>query len=299
MFFKKSALNRELLFVFCFGLGVGIVIILTRAGEFLYYFNYYILEHRGLATTFPFWQIPKMKGLFVEPSALHLLSLFIIPFTIFGFLYPKVWGQYFKVREFSSGLLIFFYTMFLGLLFLISFPFIYQHRFLIIFDFFLIIFAVPSMLILVNYFLRDKSGRVLIGIFLLIFSLRVGVASWAQGPQLFQEELKEIKAFSSDKEPKTIIATNSLYTPWLYGFSGHTVIGPGWHRDKWDLSMWMEFWVNGNDARRHELLSLYNSVMYFYVGERQPTNQPYYKFIQSDPHFTEISPHIWKYNPDL
>lgn len=299
--FSKTPINRKLLCFFIIGAVIFLIAVWIQLPAFLSNVRR-IIEYRGLATNFPSWEIPKMKGLFISVLAFRLQSLFLAPFILLGFLYPSIWTKVSATRQSMFDFLIFLYIMFVGLFFLVYFPVIYQHRFIIIFDFLFIIFATPALFYFINYFLGYRGARILLGIFFLVFIIRIGSVVWAQEPQLFPDELQEIKSLAVTVEPDAcVLALQSLYTPWVKGFSEHRAIGPGLPPDAWDIPVWMNFWTGGDDQERLKLLdkTYYYCPLYIFIGRREIQSQPYQKFIRTDPHFTQISSQIWKYNPNL
>lgn len=298
---KKEKLNPKILYALAISLSIAIIVVILRAEHFWNLFNLYILEYKGLATNFPFWQIHKMKGLFISPESYNLHAFLLFPFALFTFLKPKAWLNFVssKMPQNIINGLIFAYIILIGLFILISFPFIYQHRFIIIFDLFLLIFAAPTLLLLIKHFLQDKMGRLLLMIFLIICFTKTGMIVQAQQPEIYPDELKEIQALDAKVEPTArIIATSSIYTPWVVGFSQRTAFGPGINFDLWDLDNWKTFWFSEDDQARLELLEMYKYPLYLFVGSKQTADTAFYDFIHNEIYFTEISPHIFKYNSD-
>ena len=299
---QRKTFNLKLLYIVGGGLGVIGLIVIFKFQDFLNYFNLYILTYHGLSSNFPFWDVPKMKGLFVSPLFYNLSTLLIVPFAAFSFLNPRVWlvgAAVKKDDQTMRNFLFIIYTMVIGLFFLVVLPVIYQHRFIIIFDIFLIILAAPALLLLIKKFFQDKIGKLLVLVFLGILILRSGLFVWAQQPQLYPDELQELKSIATVVDPKLLlIATNTTYTPWVIGFSGHESFGPGYGADLWTFSDWQTFWSSENDDDRYTLLAKYpNNSIYLFIGNRENTNLPYQKNIRTDSSFTLVSPHIWRYSP--
>ena len=64
--------------------------------------------------------------------------------------------------------------------------------------------------------------------------------------------------------------------------------------------MWQTFWSGNDDKKRHQLLQVYRRPIYIFVGERIVHNGlRMVTFLNSDPAFTRVSEHIWRYDPYL
>jgi len=298
--FKKVIIDSKLLFyiILVVSLPIALYSIIPRVA-FWGYVNY-IFNYRGLLSHLPAWKHPQFQGLFIDFSTFRLQNLSILPFAVITFCYPYLWRKIFKksCRAIIDHIVL-FYIMSLSLLALIIFPFIYQHRFIILFDVVVIFFIAPAFFLLIRYFLQNKFSRVMIWVFIFICFIRAGSIVWAQQPQLYADELVEIRALASITEPEArILATDSLYTPWVVGFSGRTAFGPG-IGDLWNFSEWMQFWTGEDDEVRYQLLDKYEHTLYLFIGKRQDSRHAFQEFIRDNSRFTKISPHIWKYNPDL
>ena len=55
-----------------------------------------------------------------------------------------------------------------------------------------------------------------------------------------RDEYSHLKVFTDD--PK--------YNSWLFGFSGHEVISPGWGADNWDLEKWGKYWTADSSSKK-------------------------------------------------
>ena len=240
------------------------------------------------------------SGLYVNLETFQMASIYLLPFSVIGvllFLFGKLRS---KEPALVSRLLL--WLVLLAVLFVLSyFPFIYHNRFLIILDLALIIFAVYPFAILILRLLKNIEGKVMLTLLLFGFVLFNGYTVWSQKPQLYPDELAEIRAIdavagSSDYA----MTTESVYTPWVSGFSNRVTIDPGFlPTNQWTYDMWKEFWNGKNNTRRHELLKMYDRPIYIFVGKMVPNDIPYKRFISSDPYFFKISPHVWRYDPRL
>ncbi|MFH0780025.1 MAG: hypothetical protein V1928_04185 [Parcubacteria group bacterium] len=295
--FKKRNIRKNVIFIALLLLGAAIFIAILKLQYFIDIFNFYILEHKGLASSFVFYEIPKMKGTFISPETFYQNIYILLPYALIGIIYAKIWG---KKNSSTNDHLTILYCIIVGLFILTSFAFIYQHRFLILFDVFLIVFSAPVLFTLIKNFLSDRVYIICALMLLFAFTAKLGITVYLQKPQVSASELSEIKS-SNDKLKKNsvILVTNSLYSPWLVGFSDKTIICPGFYHDNWNFNDWMKFWSSNDNKVRINLLNgiflYYPYPLYIYIGEKQDKNLPYQAFIRTDSRFQNISPHFWKY----
>lgn len=302
---EKRLPEREFIYLIIAGLlAVALFVALKGIDDIRYYLNLF-LKYRGFATNARSWEVEQIRGLFIPFSTFRLNALFYLPFALVGILQSRRW---IATRLTARTALI--PIMFVASLVLVSFPFIHQNRSLIFFDLLLIIIAAPPLFHFVQHFARDRHGIVLLGLLSIGFVAFTSRVVWNQEPQLYADEAAELKVLERKgtdadirKRNDYVMATSSLYTPWVYAFTGfEPTIVPGWLTwDKWDLEMWNEFWFKGNNARRLKLLQMYgDNTIYIFMGRHQleHANTPRLnEFIETDPHFTRFSPHIWKYSP--
>ncbi len=261
----------------------------------IYSYMYTINSFGWLLTQYPPLLMAQYGGLYIDFEIFTLAIIYLLPFAFSGIILflLRPAEEMFFVR--ASRL--FFLMLFLIVLFILSyFPFIYQHRHLIYLDIVLIFFASYALLYFFRYFLSDRIGRAVLCILVMGFMAYNFYIVWNQKPQLYSKERDELQALTTT-DARYTMATDALYTPWVYAFSKLPTIGPGYFNDRWSYDDWKEFWRGNNNERRHELLRLYNSPLYLFLFYYISDSLPYVRFIKSDKHFTRISPHIWKYNP--
>ncbi|GEM_PF-5502927 len=260
----------------------------------------YIIHFGGLLKNVPFWQIPELSGFFIGIQQFNILTLFIIPLALTTLLNPAVWLREKVNKSFFFNSLLINYV-FLALLAILALsPVIYQTRFNLMLDLFLIIFATPTILILIEYFIKDKTGRLILLAMIFLFTVNFCLIANKQQPLISKSELQEIKSLASKVESNAkIMTTSSTYTPWLYGFYGREVIAPGRLGDTWELETWKEFWFGDSDKKRLELLKTRPMPLYVYIGEKELDGNPYQNFVNNDPHFENITEHLWKFKQEL
>lgn len=304
---KKRLPEREFVYLIMAGLLAIIIFVALKGIDDIRYYLTLFLKYKGLTTNARSWEVEQIRGLFIPFSTFRLNALFYIPFSLIGILQIRRWID---ARLTKRTALI--PIMFAASLILVSFPFIHQSRSLILFDILLIIIAAPPLFHFIQHFARDHNGRIILGLLFVGVTVFTSRVVWNQQPQLYADEAAELKVLErkgtdSDirKIDDYIMVTSSFYTPWAYAFTGFgPTIVPGWLTwDKWDLEMWQEFWFKDNNERRLELLQMYGDhTIYIFIGRHQlqNINTPRLKeFIETDPHFTRFSPHIWKYTPQL
>jgi hypothetical protein len=257
-----------------------------------------INEFGWFVTNYPAHLIEQTRGLFIDFDVFKLSTIYLIPFVVSGVL---LFG-FKKIPELTGGRrvhVVFLFLLLAVLIILSTFPFVYQHRHLIYLDLTFILFGAYALLYFLKYFLNINYGKIMVVLLLsgfVFFNINVVLN---QQPQLSSEELSEIKALAYVVDQDSMVmATDSLYTPWVYAYSGHSAIGPGYLQDKWTYQMWEEFWSNGNDARRRDLLNVYNKPVYIFVGQWiMSDTAPYVDFLESDKNSTRVSEHVWRYDP--
>lgn len=307
---RRQHIPRDALLLAIGGIAAVTAAILMRGeGEIKNYLEV-LFRYRGFATAAQSWEVAQFKGLFLPFAAARIAALYYLPFALIGLLVAlrtlSAWRR--GVRSVvRRDVLV---TTFLVLLLLVSFPFLHQHRSLILFDTFLLIFAAaPLAQFFERYGFRGRLERLTIGILVFGMTFSLAFIVWSQKPQLYPDEAAELARLHAARELRNgkddyLMVTSSLYTPWAYAYTGFDrTIAPGWLRwDRWNLPQWQTFWTTDDDAKRYELLSAYgDSTIYIFVGEhvlRSATAAPWYAFLESSPYITRFSPHVWKYNPN-
>lgn len=299
---KKQPLEKEIWYLMGGGLLAIIALAILKGPADIKAHLDYFLHFRGLATGGERWEIEQAKGLFISGGTFRVNAFFYLPFALIGIIKSRTWLLQKGHPRFLLVILVAAATLLLS-----SYPFLYQHRSLILLDLFLIIFAVYPLLTFIQRFLNDYAGRFILGLLFAGSVLFTSQIIWNNPPQLYDQEARELKMLRLDapvkirKSDDYAMATSALYTPWVYAFTGfEQTIAPGWLQwDRWNLSMWKEFWTGNNNARRLELLQIYDGHnIFMFFGEHQQIYPDLKKLLDTDLHFTKISPHIWKYSPN-
>lgn len=295
-FLNKKIINNKILYITFFFFAIWNIFYWAVDYRLIISVIDYLVIYKGMATNFPVWQMPEIKGIFINVFTFRNLNMLIIPFSLIGVLQPHLWNQEEKhLPRPLINILIFLYALFVILFILVSFPFIYQYRFVIIFDIFFIIFAVPTFFLLTNYFLKEKRSLILVSLFILVYFGSIIYLAQNREPHIYSDELNEIKALSRTTEDNALIlATSNVYTPWVIGFSGRRAHGPGYGGDTWSSEDWLVFWSGNNEAVSYKLLNQYEQPLYIFISSRQ-LSESLQEFVSDNKNFEPISLHVWKY----
>ena len=296
---KKRALDRELLYMGMSGFIAGLLLVILKSPKGLLAYIEYFNIYGGLANNARSWEVQQVKGLFLPFDTFRLNTLFYLPFAITGILTMRSW-LFNKVQNIRLSIIpiILLVSLILG-----SFPFLYQNRMLIILDIMLLLFAAYPITAFVKQFLNYRTGNIILGLLGIGFILFAGRVVWNHPPQIYAEEAREIEKIAQlRKSDDFAMSISSIYTPWVFAYNKfEPTIVPGWlHWDRWNLAMWEVFWNGNSDRRRLELLSMYGDHdIYMFAGRHFTLSDNLKKFLETDPHITKISPHVWKYSPLL
>lgn len=251
-----------------------------------------------LYTNYPLHLQSQFTGLYVDRIVAHLADIYLLPFAVLGFVLIAFRKLQMKNETLPSRL-HFLAAWVAVLTVFVLVPVIYQHRWLIYLDLALILFAAYALVRFLRAMWRDRVSIFVAMLLLFGFTLHASLAVWGQKPQVYPDELAEIKAIASVAEVDAYaMTTESQYTPWLSAFSGRSVVDPGYLTlNQWPYDWWIEFWNGKSDARRHELLTMYDQPLYIFTGRAVANGAKYMQFIRNDPSFTRVSSYVWRYDP--
>jgi len=220
-------------------------------------------------------------GTFFDFNFYRQTITFYLPFAILGLIYLI------KMRQFNY---LFFYFIFNFAI--VYFGLIFHNRFIIHLDIIVIILAGISASYILAKFLQSLAGKAGVLILLMGAIYILGTVVVHKKPLISNEELAEIKSLSFiAKEDEYVMATDSYYSPWLYGYSGRKTIAPGlFEHNKWNREKWNIFWFTDNNEIRCILLDEYQKPIYIFVGDKQKKLD-----FSNNPRFEKISKRIWKY----
>lgn len=294
----KEPLDKKLVYsTILSGVAALILIIILKGRTDVESMIIFFKKYQGLVSRAPSWEITQASGNFLPSSITILNALPYVPFGLIGLLSP-LWkrGQKSDAAQLLPAIA-------LGAGILSFSPFLYQNRYLIVLDISLIILAAPIVAIFIQRVVRAHYGKSIIALFSLGALISNLLIIGHQQPQIYKNEIEELKAIRRFAYPKDYaMATSGWYTPWVFAYFNFThTIAPGWLTwDKWSMSMWQEFWTGKNQQRRLELLELYgNHDIYVFFGARQILHESLKEFLETDPHLKKISAHVWRYSPNI
>jgi len=256
------------------------------------------LTYGWLLNDYPIHLQPQMSGLYVTLPVVHLASFYLLPFvclSIVLFVFRTLSSDDRTRRQF-----LFLIIYGAVLLTLNVMGVIYANRYLIYLDLVLIVIASPALIRFMRHLPRDRMGSVVVVLLFAGLLFHGGRIVAKQEAHITPAELAEVKAIGTQAELDAYAMTTiSHYTPWLLAFSGRATIDPGYLQyNQWSYAQWQEFWSGKSDVRRHELLRYYRRPIYVFVGSNAlEETLPYIPFIQNDPSFERVSPHVWRYDP--
>ncbi|MDO8463081.1 MAG: hypothetical protein Q7S96_02305 [bacterium] len=264
----------------------------------LVYLRETVLKYGWFWTNYPATLQPQFTGLYVNRDIVHLAVVYILPFAALGVM--AFFLRRLRYSRESYPLPLWFLSIFLVILLAFALtPIIYQHRWLIYLDLVLVLFAAYPFVMFIHAFLRGWLGRVVIALLLGGLMLHASLIVADQQPQLYADERAEIAAIHTlAVEPSYVMGTESQYTPWLIAFSDMNVVDPGYgNLNQWDYDMWDEFWNGASDARRHELLTMYDRPLYIFTGRTVRHGSKYMRFLKDAPQVDRVSEYFWRYDP--
>lgn len=235
----------------------------------------------GLAKNFAASGQPEFTGSFITPMIFVSAILAYLPYGLLG-LWHNFRKQTLLASFFSANLL------------LIIIGFAFYRRFLVFLDLTLIFFAADYFSSVFPSIWKQKLGRCVVVIFITVL---IGIQVWnvaRQQPLINEADFFAIRNLDN-LAGDYVLAVDSAYAPWLYGFTNKKIIAPGMlDYDLWSREDWGRFWFTDDNQERIKLLEKYNiSPIYIFVGDR------YQKLEQEmivDPHFTKINEQVIKYS---
>jgi len=238
----------------------------------------------------------ELSGAYLNYSGFIVSILLYLPFVLVGYWWLirtyKTWRS-----QPSSLALLCAGVMLLVTFFYIGGEFIFFRRFLLFLDLLLLIPASVALGSFMNYFSTEWVGKTFLLFLLAGFSLLSLTYAWTRPPHIPPEELQEMKRVSMMMEDEAYaMATNTYYTPWVYGYLSRKAIAPGYFLNIWSTDEWGRFWHTGTDTQREALLREYgDEPIYLFIGSRQEAYPALEDFLSE--HAQQVGLFIWKYQP--
>ncbi|MDD3861708.1 MAG: hypothetical protein PHP74_02355 [Candidatus Gracilibacteria bacterium] len=187
------------------------------------------------------------------------------------FLGLGVLGFIFAIRE-KKLLFLNFAVVFLAAV--VFFELFFERRFVIPLSLLSIPYAGYFVSVVYEKFLKKYSvlKYLAVIVFVLIILIATRFHYRTTYPALNAEEQWALQTLIDKADTEYVMATNSYYAPWLYGFSGKTTLAPGIFISPWDIQKWNEYNAGSNVVRSNMLIKVANEYGKFYVleGVRQP-----------------------------
>ncbi|MFH1457058.1 MAG: hypothetical protein ABIF17_02995 [Patescibacteria group bacterium] len=228
----------------------------------------------------------------VKTGSFWNISLFIF-YTIW-YLPLAIWAIVQKVKNKKLDYLVWYFII---CSLIIIFGFFFYKRFLVHFDFIIILISAPILIKLFDFIKKKKEKFYYILFLLMIIFLlvRVFIFSYTSEPLIDDKNLLEIKNLRY-LDGVTIISGDSSVAPWVYGYSEQETIWPGkFKNDKWKKKEWDIFWSTENLQKRYELLDQYDGSLYICLDKDQDELR---KIIENDKTFRKYSDNVWEYFGD-
>jgi hypothetical protein len=199
-------------------------------------------------------------GTFIDFFTYQYSILTYLPFALIGLFYLI------KQKDYN---LIFFSTIIS--LSIVYFQFFFFNRFIIHLDLFLIILAGIGFSILIQY--RKKLGIIITITLLISAGILVTQEALNTKPLINNEELETIKYLQNTEANAYVIATASLYSPFVLGYSERKTIAPGlFEYSKHTEKQWINFWTTKDIEEIKQFLNEYGKPLYVHIGAQQPDN---------------------------
>lgn len=202
------------------------------------------------------------KGLFMTlPAYLHR-SYIIVAAGVIGLLLSL---RDKKAIAFQAATVFVLVVVFLKLFF--------ENRFIVELDLLLIPFASFFFVYLVDEVLKNKFVKISASVFLLTVS--VGLSYWyyvTTFPALTVYEVWAIDVINERDDAQYDMVTNTLYAPWLYGFSNKETMAPGIFESVWTFDQWVEYTSAGGEEKAKMITDIADKYGKFYLfeGVREP-----------------------------
>jgi hypothetical protein len=207
---------------------------------------------------------------FISPgqSPGTFIDFFTYQYSVLAYLPLAILGLFSLIKNKQLNL-IFFYTILTAII--VYFQFFFFNRFIIMLDIGLIITAAIGFSLLIQN--KKKLGTI-ITMLLLISAAYVTInESINSKPLISDQELQAIEYLQNTENNSYVMATTSLYSPYVLGYSGRKTIAPGlFDYNKHEQSEWTIFWTTKDIKEVKSFLNEYKKPLYIFIGKQQPDN---------------------------
>lgn len=207
-----------------------------------------------------FVQIGEAPGTFISFFSYQFLTLAYLPFAILGF--------FILVRKKQFNFLFFWALINFSMVY---FQFFFFKRFIIPLDMILIILSSLGFSTLIEN--KKKFGSIILIIMLISAGILLFKESKDARPLIDKSEFKTIQYLNNTEENAFVMATSSLYSPSVLGYSNRKTIAPGlFDYNKHNKQQWIEFWTDSGINKTKDFMNLYPKPLYIFIGKQQNDN---------------------------
>lgn len=207
-----------------------------------------------------FVQPGQSPGTFINFFTYQFSVLTYLPFAILGFFIL------FKRKQFN---MIFFWTLITSII--IYFQFFFFNRFIIHLDIGLIILASLGFSVIIEN--KKKFGVIIL--IAMFCSSGIILLNEAKNttPPINENEIQTIQYLQNTQENSFVMATSSIYSPWILGYSNRKTIAPGlFDYNKHNQEEWIIFWTTEEMNQIKQFMNNYEKPLYIFIGEKQKDN---------------------------
>jgi hypothetical protein len=250
IYFLLSKKKNKYIFLFILSI-LALIVAWTNKGLLIYLWEEVI---SGFTAHYDFFSVK--EGIFIDGQQFLKYSFYYLPFALLGIL------EALFLRKKNLTLILFFVCLIAVII-----KFIFYKRFFVFLDISLIIFSGLYIYEFINKGLvlfPNKLMKILLSTILLVLTFLFFSGVKAQQPMVSRNEIKSIKEIKSVYPDLRVFTYNSYYTPWLYGFSGHKIIAPGWGDLIWNLEKWNIFWASNQEAKK-KMMAEFNQPLIIYL----------------------------------
>lgn len=142
----------------------------------------------------------------------------------------------------------------------------FENRYIMEMELMMIPFASFMVVKFVNKSLKELKGRFLFVLILVLISF-AGSAYYVATtrPALGKGEIWALDIMKQKDDVKYVFVTNTFYAPWVYGFTGKTIIAPGIFESVWDFDTFIKYQKGNAFEKMQMLLDLSKKYGKFYL----------------------------------
>jgi hypothetical protein len=196
------------------------------------------------------------------------INFFTYQYSVLAYLPLAILGFFYLIKKKQYNML-FFWTLINVII--VYFQFFFFNRFIIMLDIALIILAAQGFHLLIQN--KKKVGTIIT--IMLFFSLSFVTINEAinTNPLITEKELETIQQLNNTEENSFVMATSSLYSPYVLGYSNRNTIAPGlFQYNQHNEQEWIVFWTTNNLEEIKEFMNIYENPLYIHIGQKQNDN---------------------------